>query len=205
MSNWEYAQDIPTAPWRNAMTIPRELSLRETAKGLRMIQKPVRELQRLRARHHVFKGGTIERANEWLHKQGIGGDSLEMTIELEPSRTGQCGARVLKGPGEETTLGFDEASGRVFVDRSHSGNISFHESFPEIHHAAAQTREGRLTFHFFIDACSIELFVNDGEVVFTDLVFPGQTSRQLEFFARASGAVVHSLEVWALKPTSAGR
>ncbi len=200
MSNWEYAQDVPTAPWRNAMTIPRELSLRETGQGLLMTQKPVGELQGLRGHRQAFKGGSIARANEWLLKEGLGGDSLEISLELEPGKSGQCGLRVLKGPGEETVLGFDEASARVFVDRSHSGNTSFHKAFPGIHYGPARTRDGRLRFHIFIDACSIELFVNDGEVVFTDLVFPGQDSRQLELFGRASSAAVRSLELWTLKP-----
>lgn len=199
MSNWDYAQDVPTAPWRNAMTIPRELSLRETAEGLRLVQKPVHELERLRGHRRIFRGGTIEQANEWIRKAGISGDSLEINLELEPARTGQCGARVLKGAEEETIIGFDEVSRRAFVDRSHSGNCSFHQAFPGIHHSRVSTHEGRLQLHLFIDACSIECFVNEGEVVFTDLVFPGRASRQLDLFARASEPMVRSLEVWTLK------
>lgn len=200
MSNWEYAQDVPTAPWRNAMTIPRELMLRDTQQGLRLIQKPARELQLLRERHQVFQGGSIQRANDWVRQQGIGGDSLEMILEFKPGRSGQCGLRVLKGSDEETVLGFDEVARRAFVDRSRSGNTSFHKLFPGIHHAVAHTRDGRLRLHLFIDACSVELFVNDGEVVFTDLVFPSQASQQIELFGRASAAIVGSLDVWALKP-----
>ena len=37
MSNWEYAHNVPTNPWRSAMTLPRELSL----DGDRLIQKPI--------------------------------------------------------------------------------------------------------------------------------------------------------------------
>ncbi len=199
MSNWEYAQDIPTAPWRNAMTVPRELSLRETPFGLRMIQRPVRELQRLRGRRHAFKGGTIQSANVWAQKAGLQGDCLEMILELEPGHTGQCGVRVLKGQECETILGFDEVSGRAFVDRSHSGNTGFHKSFAGIYQAKVGTHEGRLEFHILIDACSIELFVNDGEAVFTDLVFPYPSCRQLELFSRASEATVRSWRVWPLK------
>lgn len=204
MSNWEYAQDVPTAPWRNAMTIPRELSLRDTAQGLRLVQKPVRELQRLRGPRQTFKGGSVDQANQWLSKKNIRGDSFEMKLVWEPGHSGQCGLRLLKGGEEETVLGFDEISKRVFVDRAHSGNVSFHKSFPGIHHAQARTPEGRLTFHIFVDACSIELFVNDGEVVFTDLVFPSQSSRDLNFFARASEAVVRSAEAWPMRSAFAG-
>jgi sucrose-6-phosphate hydrolase SacC (GH32 family) len=37
MINWHYASKVPTDPWRSAMTLPRELSLR----GDRLIQTPI--------------------------------------------------------------------------------------------------------------------------------------------------------------------
>ena len=42
MNNWQYANDIPTSPWRGAMTIPRTVALRKTADGLRIVQSPGR-------------------------------------------------------------------------------------------------------------------------------------------------------------------
>ena len=50
MSNWEYAGDVPTSPWRSAMSLPRELSFRNTPEGLRMVQEPVSELEKLRTK-----------------------------------------------------------------------------------------------------------------------------------------------------------
>jgi fructan beta-fructosidase len=199
MSNWEYAQDVPTSPWRNAMTIPRALSLRETPSGMRLVQKPVRELERLRIPGQSLKKGDVLQANDWLRQHPVV-DSLEMNLELEPDHTGQCGVRVLKSQDEETVIGFDEVSRRMFLDRSRSGNTSFNKTFPEVHQAPVAIRDGKLKLHLFIDACSIELFVNDGELVFTDLVFPARTSRQIELFSRASLARVRSLEMWPLRP-----
>jgi fructan beta-fructosidase len=205
MSNWEYAQDLPTTPWRNALTIPRELTLRDTGQGLRLVQSPVRELKQLREARQHFGGGDVAQANQWLRKRRIYGDSLEMLSTWKPGLSGQFGLRVLKGEQEETVIGFDEASKQVFVDRTHSGNVGFNKSFPGLHHAAARVRHDEISLHLFIDACSCELFVNDGELVFTDLVFPSSTSRQLEFFSRASRAIVNSAEVWSLRPAFAGR
>ena len=45
MNNWQYANEIPTSPWRGAMTIPRSVSLRETSEGYRLVQTPVAGLQ----------------------------------------------------------------------------------------------------------------------------------------------------------------
>ena len=50
MSNWNYAGDIPTAPWRSAMSVPRELGLRTIDGRTQLVQQPVRELGSLRTR-----------------------------------------------------------------------------------------------------------------------------------------------------------
>ena len=58
MSNWEYANKVPTRAWRNAMTLPRSLSLAKTDAGYRLLSLPVRELEatdldlHTRARQH---------------------------------------------------------------------------------------------------------------------------------------------------------
>ncbi len=74
MSNWDYAQDVPTSPWRSAMSIPREVGLRRTAAGIRLVQKPAREMELLRGEHWKFSGGDIAGANGWLAKKQIKGD-----------------------------------------------------------------------------------------------------------------------------------
>ncbi|MBC9729372.1 hypothetical protein [Streptomyces sp. TRM68367] len=48
MNNWDYSGSIPTDPWRSAMTVPRELGLRSTGEGVRLVQQPVSELRSLR-------------------------------------------------------------------------------------------------------------------------------------------------------------
>jgi sucrose-6-phosphate hydrolase SacC (GH32 family) len=196
MSNWQYAQDVPTAPWRSAMSIPRTVALRETPEGLRLVQKPVGELQRLRQGHHRLRGGaTVEHANQWLRREGIRGDQLELIVEWDASRVGVQGVKVLQGDEEETVIGVDNAQGRFFVDRTRSGDVTFHPQFSGVHEAPLRSRDGTVRLHIFVDACSIEVFANDGETVITDLVFPSQESRGIEFF----GASVGTVDIWTLK------
>ena len=47
MSNWNYAQVVPTEKWRSAMTIPRELTLHKGNSGYRLYSVPVEELKKL--------------------------------------------------------------------------------------------------------------------------------------------------------------
>lgn len=199
MSNWDYAQDVPTSPWRSAMSIPRAVGLRKTASGIRLVQKPVRELATLREQHRQFKGGDVPAANAWLAKNKIASDRLEFVVELEATATGVQGVKVLKGATEETVVGVDRDNGRVFVDRTRSGRLDFHPKFSGVQDAPLAPRDGRIKLHVFVDACSVEVFVNDGEIVFTDLVYPSATSRGVEFFSSASGAKIGAAKVWTLK------
>jgi fructan beta-fructosidase len=199
MSNWDYAQEVPTSPWRSAMSIPREVGLRKTAHGLRLVQKPVHEQAQLRDRHFQFTGGELAAANAWLKKNEIAGNQLELVVEFETTRTGVQGIRVLTGSNEATVIGLDFARARMFLDRTQSGNIGFHPEFSGVHEAPLPLRDGGVRLHIFLDACSVEVFANEGETVITDLVFPSETSRGVEFFGSMQSAKVRSLDVWTLK------
>jgi fructan beta-fructosidase len=199
MNNWEYGQDEPTSPWRSAMSIPREVGLRRTTEGIRLVQKAAREMNSLRGEHFQFKTGGVAEANAWLKKSHIQGDQLEFEADFDPQNAGVEGIKVLKGAGKETVIGVDRDKGSVFVDRAHSGNVSFNPKFSGRYEAPLADRDGRVKLHIFLDACSVEVFVNDGERVFTVLVYPSAGSHGVEFFQSGEGAKISSLEVWRLK------
>jgi fructan beta-fructosidase len=198
MSNWQYANDVPTSPWRSAMTVPRELGLRGTAEGLRLVQKPVRELEKLRGTLHRFRGGTIEEANAWIKRSGLGSGPLEMVIEFAPAAKGTAGVKLFKDDKEETVVRVDQEEGRISIDRMRSGNVMFHVKFPGVSFASIAKGDGHVKLHVYVDACSIEVFVNDGEQVLTSLVFSSRTDRGLELFGPKEGAMVPAFEVWPL-------
>jgi sucrose-6-phosphate hydrolase SacC (GH32 family) len=199
MSNWEYGQDVPTSPWRSAMTIPRRLTLRRTAEGIRLIQQPVREMRSLRDKHFTFDGGSLAKANQWFASNHIKGDHLELVLELPAQSSGVEGLSVMKGTADETMIGVNYDRGTVFVDRTHSGNVGFNPKFPGIYEAPLMSRHGSVKLHIFVDACSVEVFVNDGERVLTALVFPAPDDRAVKCFGERPDTKIGPLEVWILK------
>jgi sucrose-6-phosphate hydrolase SacC (GH32 family) len=199
MNNWQYGQDVPTSPWRSAMSIPREVGLRKTADGIRLVQKPAQEMESLRSEHFQFNGGNVAAVNDWLAKNKIQGDQLEMLVEFAPQSAGVEGVRVLKGDKEATVIGVDRGRGQALVDRMQSGMTNFHPKFASKNEAPIIARDGKVKLHIFVDAGSVEVFINDGECVFTDLVFPSAASRGVEFFGPASHSTISSLNVWQLK------
>lgn len=199
MSNWEYAQDVPTAPWRGAMTVPRELTLRSTPEGLRLGQRPVRELIRLRAAHGRVRAVPVSEANFRLMGPAFAGPLLEFDVEFEVRGPGRFGLEVHRGVGEHTRIVCDPDAGQLVLDRSQSGRVDFHPAFATLQVAPLSVRAGRVRLHVLCDAASVEVFANDGESVLTALVFPAPSSTGWMLWSESADTRVARLDVWRLK------
>jgi fructan beta-fructosidase len=202
MNNWQYANDIPTSPWRGAMTIPRMVSLRHTPEGIRLLQAPVMSVQSLRGGRRQVEARPIPPGESRLGGEGIEGRALKIVAELEPGDAESYGLKVRRGDGEETVIGVDRRSSEVFVDRSRSGDVKFSPGFPGRHAARRPSDErGRpIRLHVLVDTTSVEVFADDGAVVITDQVFPRPESRGVSLFAEGGTARLRSLEAWELRP-----
>jgi sucrose-6-phosphate hydrolase SacC (GH32 family) len=198
MSNWQYANDKPTSPWRSAMSIPRSVHLRSFPEGIRLVQAPVEELQQLRREHRRVEARAIPEGTLALVEDGIAGKTLEIVAELEVGTASELGLHVRTGNGEETVIGVDPAAGEIFVDRTRSGNVDFHADFPGRHVAPLPVENGRVRLHVFVDWSSVEVFARDGQIVFTDRIFPSPESDGVALYARGGTARLVSLDAWEL-------
>jgi sucrose-6-phosphate hydrolase SacC (GH32 family) len=107
--------------------------------------------------------------------------------------------KFFQGAKEETVVRVDRGRGRVTLDRTRSGNVAFHAKFAGVASAPLARPDGRVKLHVLVDACSVEVFVNDGEQALTSLVLPSKDSRGVELFGPAEeGKSVAALDVWAL-------
>ncbi|UJF32394.1 glycoside hydrolase family 32 protein [Paenibacillus hexagrammi] len=199
MSNWKYANQTPTSTWRSAMTIPRELMLRETETGIRLVQTPIPELQKLRLHEQAVhqKNITISPGENPL--EDMNGVTYELVCEMELGDASEVGFKLRTSPQEETVIGYQTASQTLYVDRSKSGESSFHHAFPCRHEVQVQPKKGRILFHIYVDHSSIEVFVNEGEVVITDQIFPNPASTGAELYVYGGESRVVSLSYFPLQ------
>ena len=198
MSNWLYAGDLPTAPWRSAQSLPRRVKLQTLGSEIQLVQQPAHGLESLRrTQHHV---GNLEVAEGTLSlaEQGIQGKALEIIAEFEVGDAGVFGLKVRTGEDEETLVGYDVAAGEVFVDRTQSGDVSFHPEFAARHAAPLPAKDGRVRLHVFVDWSSVEVFASDGQVTITDRIFPSPESDGVALFAEGGTARLVSLDVWEM-------
>ena len=199
IGNWQYANREPTEIWRGAQSLPRELKLAQYEDGIRLVQKTIAETARLR-QTELFRisDAPLDLARQSLQRANISSDTLEITAELEPGGAGEMGFVLRKGKCEKTLLGFAPATREVFIDRTQSGAVSFSPDFPGIHETTVRPNS-RLKLQVFLDRSSLEVFVNDGEVVLTDRIYPSPESNGLDLYWHSDSGKVLSLAIWKLK------
>jgi fructan beta-fructosidase len=199
MNNWQYGKDIPTSPWRSAQSVPRELALRTTRDGVRLVQRPVAEIQRLRGTGRRLGAQPIPVGSTPLAARGISGTALEIVAELEAGAASELGVKVRTGRNEETVIGVDPRAGRLFVDRTRSGEVSFHPDFPGRHAGPLPIENGRVRLRILVDRSSVEVFAGDGRTVITDQIFPDPASDGVALYATGGPARLVTLEAWPLQ------
>lgn len=199
MNNWQYAQDVPTYPWRSAQSIPRTLALRSTGDGVRLVQEPVRELRQLRDIHNRITDRAIPDGTHGLGGDGISGRAMEVIAEFEVGTADEVGLKVRVGGMEETLIAYDVNAEEVFVDRSRSGADDFSAEFAGRHDGPLPLDDGRVRLHVFVDWSSVEVFANGGHTVITDRIFPAPESQDVALYAEGGEARLVSMDVWNLR------
>lgn len=187
MSNWDYANDEPTSPWRGVQSLPRELALRRTPDGIRLVQAPLRELASRRS-------SAEPRA---VKVQADLPGSADIELDVVPGDWTEAGFRIFNAVGEEAVVGVRARPLEVFVDRRKSRATPFHEGYPERHAGPARWREGRVSLRVVFDRTTLEVFANDGETVLSERLYPTRAVDRIEPLESGRG-LASPLRLWEL-------
>lgn len=186
MSNWDYAQQVPTSPWRSAMTLPRELRLVGTRSGHRVFSQPVRELASLRTTTIPLSSMKVRDRVPLEERLPFPVTVSEMSVEfaLEPGASGRFGVELSNSRGEIYRIGYDAEQDEYFSDRRRAGDSSFSDKFADrVHRARRVGDAGTVRMHLVLDVASVELFADDGATVMTDIFFPTEKFDRAAFFS----------------------
>lgn len=146
MSNWEYANQVPTKQFRSANSVARDLFLYEVDGETYLGSRPSQE----------YDGGVL---NSILK-------GADQTIKVK----GSGSWTVSNAKGEKVTIDYDAKAKTLKVIRTSSGVQSFAPSFPTV--TTAPVHRPLTNIRVISDNASVEVFGNNGEVVLTNLVFP---------------------------------
>lgn len=187
MQMWD--RELPTQKdgWAGAMILPRELSL----KGTKLVQAPVKEIEKYRAAKAEYSHVLLEQSPVSL--DGIKGKRIELIAEFDVQSSERCGVKLFVGKNTQTLVYYDAHKKVVVLDRSKSGvYISGNE-------ANCDTRcvdvpaNGKIKLRIFADNSSVEVFVNDGEATLTANVYADEDSDGVVFFADGGNAKLNKV------------
>jgi fructan beta-fructosidase len=173
MSNWAYAQDVPTSPWRSAMTAPRDLVLTKVNDRLFVKSRLSPELlshgvpATVPSSFTVVDSFNLNRESEDLSKSIV-----RFTVEAK-----DFSIELSNQLGEKAVVGFDAAKNAFFINRAKSGNVNFSNNFPLTLSSPRIAQEGTIQVTIFADEASLEVFCDDGLSVMTSVIFPSEPLR----------------------------
>ena len=206
MSNWQYANDVPTSQYRSPNSVPRDLGL-FTVDGETYLQSaPSPELLALRdaSKKRSFKVNGTRTIKEMIPGND-GAYEIELTIENQHADV--IGFRLYNDKGEEVDMQYDMKEKKFSMDRRKSGEVSFNENFPMLTWTAIE--QGRneeqggkeaLKLRLFVDKSSVEAFGDGGRFVMTNQVFPSEPYNHIDFYSKGGAYKVDSFVVYKLKP-----
>ena len=157
MSNWQYANQVPTRQFRSANSIARDLGLFKDGEETYVSVIPSKETLAMRGKK--IKNPT---------------DACEIVVDVK----GSMELILSNTKGEQVVMKYDAQKQTFAMNRKQSGDISFSEAFPI--ETTAPTHGALKQLRLFIDHSSIEAFASDGKMAMTNLVFPSEPYNTLK-------------------------
>ncbi|MCB7482272.1 glycoside hydrolase family 32 protein [Christiangramia sediminis] len=199
MSNWLYAQEVPTETWRSAMTVARELKLIKDKDQYLVTSAPVEELKKYRTVDYLIEKFNISGNSVALDKEDIDLARAEIRFKINDLKETTYNFRLANAVGEEFIVSYDHAKRQFSMNRSHAGQTDFSDKFAsEIATAPRISDSDSLSAIILLDKTSIEMFFDDGKTVITEIFFPNQPWDEFSF-ASLEDFTVSNLEAYELE------
>lgn len=177
MSNWDYARETPTEKWRGAMTVPRKLTLRNIEDEVFLLTYPVHEYNELIDNAYVAAEIKLAKGQKNMMALKYGNQSeISFTVK-NPNVKLYFSNEV----GDSVAILIDSEHKIVTFDRAKSGKTGFSENFAAgvQHMNMSNLPSGQIEIKMLLDHSSIELFINKGQYVMTNQIFPNEFYSEL--------------------------
>ncbi|MEI6086110.1 MAG: glycoside hydrolase family 32 protein [Bacteroidota bacterium] len=196
VNNWEYANTIPTMPWKSAMSLPRKLSVKKHGDDWVLVQQPIIALEKLRLIKESISNTNVSKEIQLKQK----GNCFEMKLDLIPSKNAVGGIKLAVGNGNYFEIGYDGTREKLYIDRTNT-NRSFNTKYASINRKEAEliTKDGKIQLDIYFDESIVEIYAADGTVVFTAQVFPENSENGVMFFSNGSEIKFENIQYWKMK------
>ena len=197
VNNWNYANDIPTTPWKSAMSIPRTLSVKKNGNEWILVQKPIVAANSLRK--EIYKSAVVIVENKNILP--VKSKQFELQADIEPATDAICGLKLAAGNNNYFEIGYNAATRSFYIDRSKTGKDDFNDNFKKLSRfeKTIALKNNKIHLQVFYDNSIAEIFVNGGEAVFTVQLFPDTGNAGIELFNTGVKSKLTNLHIWQMK------
>ena len=194
--NWQYRDFLPTSPFKGQMSSIRELKLKKRGRKFYLTQIPIEEMCALRKNKQEMHKMKMGAGEEWTLKDCSEALDLELYYPTNKMGASSFGIRAVTGQGKQLEILFSKEERSCTVDRMNTG-LNPHENFPGKYKAKVDFEKEYLNLRLILDVSQSELFINDGELVFSNLIFP-EEPYQLKLFAEGGDLEIERSAIYEL-------
>ncbi len=196
MSNWQYAERVPTKAWRSANTVARDLTLKAVDGRLFLSSLPVPELKKIEAKPARVKKLEVRGQTDLSNYQSSASGTY--SLAFNSPAIADLELVISNAVGDELLIGYDPASNEFYIDRTKSGVTGFDGGFGRRHTATRYSTGNHISWKILVDVASVELFADDGVTVMTEIFFPEEPLVKL-FMRSKKGMDLEQVDVSSIK------
>jgi fructan beta-fructosidase len=196
MSNWEYSGQVPTIKWRNAMTLPRDLKLKNINGKILLASEPVSELKSAYGKSYTITDLKVMKPLSLSNKFGAMPGQYLLKMNTRQLKSYQVSLSNSKN--EELLIGYDSKKEQYYIDRTKSGKVDFNQNFSGRFVAPRLINSPESDITIVVDNSSVELFADDGLTVMSCVFFPNEPYQKLTL-SSSENVTINSLRLIDLK------
>lgn len=198
MSNWQYANNVPTLQYRSANTIARDLSLFKQDGSIFLKSEPCKEMLEARKDGRQIKTVNVAKAETISLSPQSDNGAYEVELSINPGKSKEVSFALSNGKGEKVLMTYDVVKKTFAIDRTKSGEVSFSNDFPAVTEMSL-SKSKELKLRLFVDKSSIEAFVDNGKFVMTNCVFPSEPYDMIRFESDGNRYKVNNINIYQIK------
>ena len=179
---WMRGGSYPGMSFNGQMTFPCELSLTSGLDGVKLVRRPVKELELLHGKAFVVEGKNVIPGLNKNPLKGVKGDCFHVRGTFDLKTVNSFGFLVRHSKDQTgTEIRFDATKNTL----SCLGQT-----------ASLKPDDGKIRLEILIDRTSIEIFGNDGNMVMTNCFTPEPDAKELVLYNTGGELGIEKIEVF---------
>lgn len=195
MNNWKYANNTPTIQngFNGMDSIVREISLKKQEDNTySLISKPIKKLGGIKTSTDYFKQISVT-GSKYL---GVQGEAYQLDTDISWVDAKNVGIRLRESLDKKRHIdvGIFNEGHYSYVNRAYTGNPDKSRKYSESR-APFDTNKKKVHLRILVDKVSVEVFVDDGKITYSNEVFPKLNDKGITLFSDGGEAIFKNVEI----------